>query len=59
MKDYGEHKHKHMLPWFCWCANNDNCHQKMYYAHKDKTNRKLYKKRARRKNKKIIKEEIE
>jgi hypothetical protein len=57
MKEYGEPKHTHLLPWFCWCVNSDNGHQIMFYAHKDKINRKIYKKRARRKSKKIIKEQ--
>ena len=57
MKDYGQHKHKHILPWFCWCENDDNQHQIMFYANRDKINRKIYKKRARRKSKKIIKEQ--
>ncbi len=56
MKEYNEHKHTHSRPWFCWCANDDNRHHIVFYAHKDRINRKIYKKRARRKSKKIIKE---
>lgn len=59
MKEYGEPKHKHLLPWFCWCANDDNRNQIMFYANKDKINRKLYKRKARRKAKKIIKQQME
>lgn len=59
MKEYNQPKHRHMLPYYCWCADNDNRFHITFYPHKDKKNRKIYKKRARRKAKNIIKEQLQ